>query len=151
MPGTRGPVVPGMLTPYYHVGWAPESVRSADVDGDGAPDLITANSRDDTVSVLRNLGDGTFEASVPYPVSRRPRSVASAYVDDDATWWWGPEGIPFLSEQERQSLLGGAPGSRTSSEERCKELDRLAHGAPPRPPSLLAVATCLRPGVKSPL
>ncbi len=59
------------------------SVTAADVDGDGAVDLVTANSYSNTVSVLRNLGDGTFAAQVTYAVGDCPCSVTAADVDGD--------------------------------------------------------------------
>ena len=46
-----GELFPGYLVP---VGSAPRSVTSADVDGDGDIDLVTANYYGDTVSVLLN-------------------------------------------------------------------------------------------------
>ncbi len=56
----------------YAVGSRPHSVTAADVDGDGAVDLVTANYSSNTVSVLRNLGDGTFAAQVTYAVGTAP-------------------------------------------------------------------------------
>ena len=38
----------------YSSGNGPRSISAGDIDGDGRPDLITANSVDNTVSVLRN-------------------------------------------------------------------------------------------------
>ena len=68
---------------WYAAGRMPCSVTAADVDGDGAVDLITANFGSDTVSVLRNLGDGTFAAQVTYVVGNVPLSVTAADVDGD--------------------------------------------------------------------
>jgi hypothetical protein len=67
----------------YAVGDDPFSMTAADVDGDGAVDLITANAWSDTVSVLRNLGDGTFGGQVTYAVGSGPMSVTAADVDGD--------------------------------------------------------------------
>lgn len=64
-------------------GKGPVSVTAADVDGDGFPDLITANGSDGTVSVLLNDGDGTFAAPVSYPAGADPVAVAVADVDGD--------------------------------------------------------------------
>jgi len=58
-------------------------VTSADVDGDGDIDLVTANRDSSTVSVLRNNGDGTFAAQATYAVGANPFSVTSADVDGD--------------------------------------------------------------------
>lgn len=62
----------------HSVGPAPAGLVTGDFNGDGHPDLATANtgvaSRDD-VSVLINAGDGTFEDAVHFP----------AAVDEEAT------------------------------------------------------------------
>jgi hypothetical protein len=50
----------------YPVGYAPQAVTLADVNGDGIPDLIVSNLKDkggsfgSTISVLLGKGDGTF-------------------------------------------------------------------------------------------
>ncbi|MDQ5858281.1 MAG: FG-GAP repeat protein, partial [Acidobacteriota bacterium] len=44
-----------LSTPFYaRVGRHPASVASADVNGDGRPDLVTANGSADDVSILLN-------------------------------------------------------------------------------------------------
>lgn len=68
----------------YTVGDSPESVSSADVNGDGKADLLVANRNfDGTVSVLTNKGDGSFSAQVDYVVGVNPSSVSSADVNGD--------------------------------------------------------------------
>jgi hypothetical protein len=54
-----------------------------DVDNDGWADLVTANYYSDTVSVLGNLGNGTFAGQVTYTVGDGPRCVTSVDVDKD--------------------------------------------------------------------
>ncbi len=51
---------PGLPAGTFAVGTQPESVAVADVNGDGHPDIITANYYDGTVSVLLGNGAGTF-------------------------------------------------------------------------------------------
>ena len=46
--------------PRSAVGDSPVSVAVADLDGDTVPDLVTANSSSDDLSVLLGRGDGTF-------------------------------------------------------------------------------------------
>lgn len=46
----------------------PMNVVAADLTGDGAVDLITANENDDTIAVLKNLGDGSFAEVAQMPV-----------------------------------------------------------------------------------
>ena len=53
---------PGLLlaTPTFAVGDAPRSLTAADVNGDGAIDLIVCNQDSKDLSVLLGHGDGTF-------------------------------------------------------------------------------------------
>jgi hypothetical protein len=62
----------------FAVGRNPVSVAVGDVNGDGIPDIVTANMSDNTVSVLLGNGDGTFRNRVTYPVGVNPHSVALA-------------------------------------------------------------------------
>jgi hypothetical protein len=64
-------------------GSGPISVIAADVNGDGLPDLITANGADGTVSVLMNNGDGSFAAPVSYAAGADAVAVAVADVNGD--------------------------------------------------------------------
>jgi hypothetical protein len=64
-------------------GKGPVSVTAADVDGDGFPDLITANGTDGSVSVLLNAGDGSFAAPITYAAGSDPVAVAVADVNGD--------------------------------------------------------------------
>jgi hypothetical protein len=81
----------------YPVGVGPRSVAVGDINGDGKPDIITANfggttatanlgrtTPGDTVSVLLNDGHGHFGPAVAYPVGVGPRSVAVGDVNGDS-------------------------------------------------------------------
>ena len=57
-------------------------VIPGDFDRDGFPDLATANATG-SVSVLRNVGDGTFSAPVEYPLDEAPYSVDTADLNGD--------------------------------------------------------------------
>jgi hypothetical protein len=67
------------------VGAYPRSVAVADVNGDGHPDIITADADSffGTVSVLLGNGDGTFQSAVNFAVGAEPYSVAVADVNGD--------------------------------------------------------------------
>ncbi len=67
----------------YPAGDEPQSVFSADLDGDGDNDLAVANGRSGNVSVLSNNGDGTFAPKMDYPAGSGPNSVFSADLDGD--------------------------------------------------------------------
>jgi FG-GAP-like repeat len=50
-------------------------VAGGDISGDGALDLVTANSGDDTLSALTNKGNGEFEDAVNYSTGSHPNAV----------------------------------------------------------------------------
>jgi hypothetical protein len=61
----------------------PTSVAIGDLNGDGKPDLATANYGGGSVSVLPNRGDGTFQAKLDYATASSPHSVAIADLNGD--------------------------------------------------------------------
>lgn len=66
----------------------PRSLTSADLDGDGDADFAcvstgAAGPGISYASIVRNRGDGTFDAPVEYPVAANPQDVASADLDGD--------------------------------------------------------------------
>src|SRR5262249_53578392 len=69
----------------YNVGINPYAVAVGDLDGDSALDLVVANFSSNTVSVLRNHGDGTFAAAVSYAVGINPPSGVVVDGDGDRT------------------------------------------------------------------
>src|SRR6266511_4222973 len=67
----------------YPAGREPASVATGDLNGDGKPDLVTANGIANTVSVLLNKGDGSFQAKLDYQTGREPASVAIGDLNGD--------------------------------------------------------------------
>ena len=67
----------------YSVGSSPYSVCAADVNGDGKPDLISANYSGNTLTVLTNNGTGGFVTAGTYSVGSSPFSVCAADVNGD--------------------------------------------------------------------
>jgi len=61
----------------------PEFITSADFDGDGDLDLVTANDYGCSVSVLAGNGDGTFGTPTNYTTSCYLRAVTVAEVNSD--------------------------------------------------------------------
>jgi hypothetical protein len=58
-------------------------VAIGDLDGDGLLDLAVANSSNDSVSILRNLGSGTFAPRRDYAAGSSPQSVAIGELTSD--------------------------------------------------------------------
>ena len=67
----------------YATGRSPDSVAIGDLNGDGRPDLATANYDADGVSVLLNRGDGSFRAKRDYAAGLDPSSVAIGDLNGD--------------------------------------------------------------------
>jgi hypothetical protein len=67
----------------YEVGYRPQSVIVADLNGDPYKDLAVANSYSDTISILINNGDGTFLTATNYAAWQRPYSIFASDLDDD--------------------------------------------------------------------
>ena len=69
------------------VGASPHQIAVGDLDGDGRPDLITANFVSNDVSVLRNssetAGAVAFDAAVNVPAGPGPHGVGVADLDGD--------------------------------------------------------------------
>ena len=67
----------------YGVGQGPRAVAIEDLDGDGRADLAVANFASNTLSVLRNLGNGVFATKVDHGTGGNPCSVAIRDIDGD--------------------------------------------------------------------
>ncbi|MFA6469873.1 MAG: LamG-like jellyroll fold domain-containing protein [Bacteroidota bacterium] len=67
----------------YTVGDAPFSVYVSDIDSDGDGDIIVANSLADSISVLKNNGNGTFASKTDYGTGIKPEGVFVYDMDGD--------------------------------------------------------------------
>ena len=72
-----------MTGPPYATGVNPIRVAVGDVNGDGWPDVVTANMRGGDVTVLLGDGHGSFLSGVSRPVGKEPYGVAVGDVDGD--------------------------------------------------------------------
>jgi hypothetical protein len=66
----------------YIVGLLPQCVVAADINGDGKPDLITANTSG-TLTVLTNNGSGSFVSNATYSVGTGAFFVTAADINGD--------------------------------------------------------------------
>jgi Bacterial Ig-like domain (group 3)/FG-GAP-like repeat len=76
-----GSFQPNPLT--LSVGQTPFSIAVGDFDGNGALDLVTANSSSGTLSLLLGNGDGTFRPRLDLAVGGAPHSVAVGDFNGD--------------------------------------------------------------------
>jgi hypothetical protein len=67
----------------FNVGGDPRTLTIGDVNGDGKPDLVTANGTSGTVSVLAGNGDGSFQTQPAFGVGADPLAMASADLNGD--------------------------------------------------------------------
>ena len=65
----------------FAVGLAPMGVALGDLDGNGVADIVTANSGDNSVSVLLGNVGGGYADAVHYAVGRLPVAVALGDLD----------------------------------------------------------------------
>ncbi len=76
----------GTLKPVnsFPTGQAPDGMAVADFNGDGIPDLATANQEDNTISFLQGVGDGTFQPFTSFSTGSNPAfDIASADFNGD--------------------------------------------------------------------
>jgi hypothetical protein len=66
-----------------NTGTAETSVTVADFNGDGFPDLATADFGDNTISVLIANGDGSFRPALKFETGLSPESIGVADFDGD--------------------------------------------------------------------
>jgi hypothetical protein len=94
----------------YGTGPNPEAILVADFDGDGNPDIASADigpfqATDGAVSLRFGMGDGTFGERMAFPVTGNPMYLL--YLD------WNQDGIPDLvaADDTLHILLGLGDGA----------------------------------------
>ncbi|MBF9220131.1 T9SS type A sorting domain-containing protein [Hymenobacter ruricola] len=85
---------------------SPTDVAVADVNGDGRPDILTANPGGDEVGVLLGLAGGGFAPATVYPTGSRSGFLAVADVNGD-----GRPDVVTANGSTAGVLLGQAGGS----------------------------------------
>lgn len=70
----------------FATGAKPSASVAADIDGDGKPDLVTANTTDGTISILRNTGVNSiaFAQKTDFGVAASPVDLQVADINGDA-------------------------------------------------------------------
>ena len=81
--GARPTVVRFRSPVTYTGGRDPEALAIADINGDGHPDVVTANSFGNDVSVFLCNGDGTLRRAHDFPVGKAPATVVIADLNGD--------------------------------------------------------------------
>lgn len=97
-------------------GTGPVGVALADLKGNGIQDIVTANEKAGTVSVLLGKGDGTFEEPKEFKAGKKSRAVAVTDLSDDGK----PDIATANSSSEANSvsvLLGKGDGTFASGQE----------------------------------
>jgi len=82
-PGAYGLVGFLLSDNFYPAGITPVSVVAEDFNGDGFPDVATANLRSHDVRVRLNVGNGRLTNETVYPVNYQPAIIASGDVNRD--------------------------------------------------------------------
>src|SRR6266404_6113153 len=68
----------------YSSGIAPSGVASADLNGDGKPDLVVASFGSNPLTTLLNDGKGGFRSLAPFSLGQlAPRSIITADLNGD--------------------------------------------------------------------
>src|SRR5262245_11508217 len=77
LPLAASPCSFGAIRAVVPAGPKPVAIVAADFDRDGKPDVVVANSTNDTVALLRGKGGGDFEAPVYFPTMRGPTAIVA--------------------------------------------------------------------------
>ena len=103
-------LVPSFSAPFlYTAGPFPRSVAVGDFNGDGYPDIVTANDgTGNSISVLLNNGDGTFRAPLNYPAGNQPVQVVVGDFNRDGNL---DLAVANLSSNNVSVFLGNGDGT----------------------------------------
>ncbi|HEY7088119.1 MAG TPA: VCBS repeat-containing protein [Tepidisphaeraceae bacterium] len=83
----------------------PSSVALGDFNHDGAPDIVTANSAGDDITILLAHGDGTFWVPQHVPAGPYPRALAMGDFNRDGRPDLAAAGYNYVSDTNTLSVL----------------------------------------------
>lgn len=69
--------------PDFDIGKVPVSIDRADFNRDGLLDVVTANSQDNSITILLNNGNSTLGRRKDYPVGNNPSAVVAGDFNND--------------------------------------------------------------------
>ena len=96
----------------FSAGASPQSVAVGDFNLDGKPDLVTANSSGNNVTVLLRNGSGGFTAGSPFSAGTNPQSVAVGDFNGDGK----PDlAVANTGDNTVTVLLGNGSGQFTAA------------------------------------
>ena len=111
----------GNLASIYQVGSGSNGLVAADFNGDGIPDVATANSTDGTVTVMLGNGDGTFQAPLVLGDGSTNSQTALTFPAGDSPFWiqagdFTGSGVPTIAvTSEFGSVVNTMVGSATTT------------------------------------
>jgi hypothetical protein len=91
---------------YSSVGDHPQAVATADLNGDGRSDVVTANSNSNNVSVLLSNASGALQPAQHFTTGAVPHSVAVGDVSGD-----GKPDVVTANDVNVSVLLGNGDGT----------------------------------------
>jgi type II secretory pathway component GspD/PulD (secretin) len=95
-------------TPLIATGVNPQGIATGDFNSDSHPDLAVTNQNDNTVSVFRGKGDGTFSAKADFATGNEPTGIVSGNFNGDA---FPDIALTNQSDNTISILLGNGDGT----------------------------------------
>ncbi len=112
-PSPTGCAITQLQSPVnYATAETPSAVAYGDFNGDGKPDLVTANYEANAVSVLLNNGAGGFDPAVSYNAGHNPKSVSVGDLNNDGKL---DLVVANLTSFDLSVLLGKGDGTFTAA------------------------------------